>query len=446
MVLRAANGHGKAAVDFLLHRTAWGRGEVDDSADPSKYERRSWVEKEVARCAAKNPTLTLGAEDMFEVVAADAPAQPDRAPESPLHKLWPQAAPTWFAQQPPPRRYLLRHPDGDGLLPQGKAATLSAAGGTGKTNAVCQLAVSVATGRPWLGHFAVDAVAPRRVLLLLGEEDAGEVHRRLSAAGAALGLTPAEREAVCANVVALPLAACVTPLLRLGPDGQPRPTEHMQALHARLQEAAGDGWGLIVLDPQSRFAGCDVEKDNALATAFVQHVEQLTTAPSNPTVLVVAHSSKLARRMGTADSRGVTGLTDGFRWHATLTAVGLDRARFAVEKNNYGRPSDPMHLTRGTGGLLFAETEAQRALREGAGDREREAQEAADGKRQDERVEKAVDLARRQPGLSKGELAAAIGGKTTEALRAVDAAVAKGLLVKRIDGKAHRYEVAGPST
>ena len=51
--LRAANGHGAAAVDWLLS-TPWGRGEIDNSADPGKYARRSWVEKDVKRVAGKS--------------------------------------------------------------------------------------------------------------------------------------------------------------------------------------------------------------------------------------------------------------------------------------------------------------------------------------------------------------------------------------------------------
>lgn len=55
LALDGANGHGQAAVDWLLTRTAWGSGQVDDSKDPSKYTRAEWVAKDVARAAAKAP-------------------------------------------------------------------------------------------------------------------------------------------------------------------------------------------------------------------------------------------------------------------------------------------------------------------------------------------------------------------------------------------------------
>lgn len=236
-----------------------------------------------------------------------------------------------------------------------------------------QLAVSVATGRPWFGHYPVSRTIPQRVVLLLGEEDHTEVRRRIFAVADALQLTDYDRRAVAESVVVLPLAGQVCPLLALeAMTGTAYPTPHLDALRKNLDTHASDGWSLVVLDPQCRFAGVDVEVNNALATRFVQECESLTTAPGNPTVLVVAHSSKLSRRMGEADSRGVTGLTDGFRWHATLKAEGQD-VLFNVAKNNYGRPSEPIRLVRHAHGILLAETEQERQGREA---RQRAAAEA----------------------------------------------------------------------
>lgn len=122
-----------------------------------------------------------------------------------LPSLWRALEPTLLTDPPEPRRWLLRHPDpesadigandGSGLLPLGKVGVLSAEGGAGKTSVLVALALSVATGRPWLGHFRVDEAARRgRVLLALGEEDEEEVHRRLYAASEALGLDGESRK------------------------------------------------------------------------------------------------------------------------------------------------------------------------------------------------------------------------------------------------------------
>ena len=74
LALDGANGHGQAAVDWLLSRTAWGQGQVDDSKDPSKYTRADWVAKDVARAAAKAPPPASAVFDELPM--------PERTPEA----------------------------------------------------------------------------------------------------------------------------------------------------------------------------------------------------------------------------------------------------------------------------------------------------------------------------------------------------------------------------
>ncbi|HMR75388.1 MAG TPA: AAA family ATPase, partial [Polyangiaceae bacterium] len=221
---------------------------------------------------------------------------------------------------------------------------------------------------------------------------------------------------------------------------------HLEALRDRLSREAGEeGWSLIVIDPQARFAGVEVETNNALATRFVQECEALSTAPGNPTVLVLAHSSKFARRQGQADSRGVTALTDGFRWHATLTAAGKDRAKLAIEKNNYGRPSDPIYLVRSSAkcGLLFVETDADREKRKLDDDAlaaekatEKEARKAVKAETAEtERIQRIVKALvshqeREKPDAEPNSkaLVSLAGIKTTLGLQAVAGAEARGYI------------------
>lgn len=66
MALAAANGHGDAVLDWLMTRTAWGRGEIDDSMDPGKYGRTRWVEQELLRVAARAPRVN--AAELFPVL------------------------------------------------------------------------------------------------------------------------------------------------------------------------------------------------------------------------------------------------------------------------------------------------------------------------------------------------------------------------------------------
>jgi hypothetical protein len=153
-------------------------------------------------------------------------------------------------QPPPPRRYLLSHPDGDGLLAAGKVGLLASEGGCGKTMVLCQLAVAVALGTDWLAHFSVgsDAVGGR-VLLALAEEDAEEAHRRLWAVLQSMEATERQRKTVAERVVVLPLAGHAVALLRSDAAGNTEETAELDRLRRLLHEHAGDGWALIALDP-----------------------------------------------------------------------------------------------------------------------------------------------------------------------------------------------------
>jgi len=442
--LRAAHGHGSAALDYLLTRTAWGRGDVEESADPAKYGRRSWVAAEIRRAAGKN--TSTNPETIFEDEVDDFEPPPRR--ESPMLTVGKGKRRPWFEQTPPPREYLLHHPGGDGLLPRGKVGLLSAAGGTGKTTALIQLAVAIATRRPWLDHFDIGETAGRDVLLLLGEEDADEVWRKVFFACIELGLTPEQKREVEHHVLAAPLAGEAVPLMRLGEHGNAEGTGHSDALLARLNE--GYDWGLVVVDPVSRFAGINVESDNTVATRFVQELERFCHAPGRPTVLAVGHTSKEARRAGTADQRGVTGLFDAVRWAATLNGKSRHRVEFEVPKNNLGRPSEMVALVRGEHGLLSAETNTQAAERSAQEAHEKAAAAAvkedqklaAQEARRSNLVTDVVTACRRNPGASKATLVALVKGKRTYAHDAVDRAVALGLLVRESNGKAFQHYVA----
>ncbi len=312
-----------------------------------------------------------------------AEAAPTPAP-SPIETGWGHLSPTMFSTTPPPRRWLLRHPtkdgapcdpgEGDGLLPRGKAGLLTAEGGAGKTMAVLALAVCVATGHPWLGYYPVSGEGGN-VLLLLGEEDAEEVHRRLWAVGRALGLTSAEKDTAAARIVALPLAGEECALAVQVKPNVIVPSPHYQALRRMLEATAPpSGWALVVVDPLSRFAGVPIDVDNFGATRVVQVVESLVRAPGNPTVLALHHSSKDARKNGTVDARGATGITDGVRWVAGLTCRDDGNVEFRQTKSNYSRPMpEAMGLARGPDGVLYATGSTA-----GAASRARDERELAD--------------------------------------------------------------------
>lgn len=299
----------------------------------------------------------------------------------------------YLLEDAPPQPWLLQHPtvdgepcppgQGDGLFPMGEAGMLSSEGGAGKTMALMQLGMCVALGIPWLDHFEIGEEARGgRVLLLLAEEKPHHIHRRMRACAKTMKLTREQAERVTERVVAIGLSG--QPVTLVGPSadgtGIDVTDEHrdLQKLLARVQfrrcpkcrvvtgrpecECGQElppilGWSLVVLDPLARWAGADTETDNIGATRFVQAVETLSQAPGNPGVLVAHHSSKVARREGKADSRGATGLTDGFRWQGTLRNVKKG-AKFQQVKSNYSAPMvDELDLVRLKGGVLRVKSE-----------------------------------------------------------------------------------------
>ncbi len=275
----------------------------------------------------------------------------------------------WLDERPPPRRWLLQRPAAPeeesalprGFLPLGKVGMLAAAGGAGKTMALVQLAVSVVTGRDWLGHYAVPAESRGPVLLALGEEDKEEVLRRLYDIREGLKLSPGEKEELKRKLKILPLAGHAVQLVSAqGRDKKPEETPFFRELHQRI-EGAGVGWRLLVLDPLSRWAGPETETDNFAATRFVAAVESLSQVRGNPTVLMAHHTTKAARRgldAGEATAaRGASALTDGVRWVANLLKPeGSSLPHLSLVKSNYTAPAPDVVLKRGEGGVLRALT------------------------------------------------------------------------------------------
>jgi len=283
--------------------------------------------------------------------------------------------------RPPKREYLLSRPDDPadpkewiGWLPRSKIAMLAAAGGTGKTMALVQLALCVATGHKWFGY-QPQSRDRRRILLALGEEDRDEVWRRLHFAAEGLGLNHHDKEQARKRIVPLPLAGVSGVGLT---DREGKPTDALRSLQRRLN-AAGE-WELLILDPASRFMGPGTESDNTLATRFVSALESLVDVPGRPTVLVAHHTSQTALQAGSTDqtaSRGVTGLVDGFRWQAVMAwekgTIGKgSNARWEVEnllrlklaKTNYSAKGPAVHLEYAERGVLklVEETEAKERI------------------------------------------------------------------------------------
>jgi RecA-family ATPase len=354
------------------------------------------------------------ADDIRAELLADIEKQKSGSTAPPWESLVTPLDPAWMANAPPARQWLLRdvrRPKRDGVLPMGKAAQLVAEGGIGKTMAMIQLAIAKATGADWLGTFSTGD--PGDALVLLGEEDAAEVQRRVYNAAR----TKDGRPVSAGSVVVLPLCGVQCALLERDERGNTRETAFCGWLRDYVSRRP---WSLIIIDPLSRFASVDTETENAQGTRFVQVIESFA-ALTGATVLVAHHTNAVSRGPGASvrGGRGVTSLGDGFRWVASLTATEVDlegeaeRERLGEVvtlrsvKTNYSRKFEPVVLRRLDGGPFVPLDETDLALVEQAAgvdaakvERER-ARTDAEESAHDEAVMRAV---REHPGISRRDL------------------------------------------
>ena len=281
----------------------------------------------------------------------------------------------WLNERPGPRPMLLDAVEGKGskpFLPLGKVALLAAAGGAGKTQALAQLALTVASAshapgdrRLWLGAYRPALDGPGNVLWACAEEDRDELRRRLQRAARGIGLNDREQDRAGRHLWPLPLygedSRLVTPELE--------DSRFLVELERYL--AADDRkWALVILDPGSMFMGADDEKDNAAATAFVKRVQQMTQAPGGPTVIVAMHTGKQGVRNDVADDdqylvRGSSAFVDGARWVASIRWLdgvikgpGLPRMLCMQHtKTNYTPKAPPLNLVMDEEGFVRSATD-----------------------------------------------------------------------------------------
>ena len=308
----------------------------------------------------------------------------------------------WLVDTPDPMPRLLHTPDGKACyLARGKVGMLVGAGGRGKSQALADLAVAVASGGKWLRTYPVEA--PGRVLLAYGEEDLDEARRRLHRTARSAGLLPdprgaertwatpeaAERFALLRrNLELLPLYG--KPATLVDPNNPDLASPFTKALLAKLGEP-GEPWALVILDPGARFMGPMAETDNAAATRFVEVLEQLTQVRGGPTVLLAHHTSKAyltEEDSNQGAARGSSALVDGARWVANLDyqPLGANRderdearaklverlgpekgkrinfLRLHVTKTNYGPRVAALELVNFAGPLVPAERNELEAL------------------------------------------------------------------------------------
>lgn len=363
----------------------------------------------------------------------------------PVEHVWQQLkASAVLHSAPLNREWLITRPNefapelAVGVMQRGKVGLLVAEGGAGKTIALIQLALAIATGRKWLDYFGV---VPGRVCIALAEEDRDEMHRRFYALAKAMRLTDAQVALADERVVAVPLSGISARFLM--PNGERAP--FLAEMKARLNDGLGP-WSLIILDPLSRFAGADTEKDNAAATLFIEAAESLISAPGGPAVLIAHHTNKLSRTEGAGlaakagNARGASALTDGARWACELQSRGDDGARLTVTKSNYAGQGHPLDLIRDgdQGGYLRVATPAELARQIEAREQATETLAQTEDRRLETRI---LRVLTDSPGLSKTELQKRLHANRQAIARTVDVLLEQRRLVTVA---ANAYAVAPP--
>lgn len=279
---------------------------------------------------------------------------------TPLFNIEDFRASRFLRTSPPPRRWLMK-----GIIPAGIVCQLVAPGGTGKTMIAMQLGVSCATGLPFAG--AWEPVETGSVLMLLGEDDDSELHRRV--------YNIANQIAVTSTTAATQLGERLFIKSVIGEDNLLTSTEadtrevRHTPLVDRLIVTAKQipDLKLIVIDPASRFRGGD-ENAAGDTTRFVQALERIAQA-TGATVLVIHHANKASMTASSGSqsaARGSSALTDGVRLQINLATLNKDTGKryglteddckgyltLSIAKTNYSAPQNDILLKRGEGGYL----------------------------------------------------------------------------------------------
>lgn len=309
----------------------------------------------------QSPPLDVGkVQSTVESLAmADMRNHPERhkGPLTPLFDIADANIDLLLRTSPPIRRWLL-----SGMLPLGIVGMIVAPGGTGKSQFVLQMGVTVATGIPlcdvWQGGERGTA------LLLLAEDEIDEVHRRLDRIITELSPSyPAIAVNLSKGLLIKSLTASSNLMTRARRRGDVEATDYVDRL--LLTVAGIPDLRLIVIDPASRFRGGD---ENAAddTTRFIEQLERLRHA-TGATVLVCHHANKASMNpttgtRGQAATRGSSAMTDGVRWQLNLAPpakeakAGLDTNKqylsAELTKSNYGPPIDAEILIRKPNGYL----------------------------------------------------------------------------------------------
>lgn len=288
--------HVDVAVRWLIEKTAYGHGQIEDSKDPGRYSSERWVRADLLRLRGKqqaqvsnvfdvihtNGTPSIGTdqrgpfdaspldpmtvfEQVEETTPKNAPAVPAEEPdEPPGDTLFFEPVASLVARDPRPK-WLVQ-----GIVEQDSLVVVSGAPGSYKSFFALDLALALATGQPWHGRHVKGAP----VLLLAGEGHGG-LARRFQAWFKEYDLS-AEKAPVAISRHA-------------GQMLDDKQYEYMVSEAKKRVVQWGRLPGLVVIDTLNRNFGPGDENSTEDVTKFLERCDRLRRVFPGVTVMIVHH-------------------------------------------------------------------------------------------------------------------------------------------------------------
>lgn len=258
---------------------------------------------------------------------------------------------------PPKREWVIQD-----FLPRKIVGSIIAAGGTGKSFLAMHIAVSVASGSSLFNRF--QPTRPMKVVFISGEDDCPELQRRLHKAASFLPMHI--RNNINVNLHFMDFADSFELFTAKTNKGEVSITDVPSLICEQINSEIGSDIGLVIIDPISRFRGGE-ENMAADTTRFVQALQQIRDR-LNTCVLTLHHVNKQSGGNGASqnNARGSSAFIDGVRLvyqlnNLTDTEVEKMYGKSSLMpklltlqsvKSNYGRPIEPITLSRKDDGSL----------------------------------------------------------------------------------------------
>lgn len=233
---------------------------------------------------------------------------------------------TRYRGSPPEMEYLV-----DGIFPLGSPALLAASGGIGKSFALLDLALKIATNsddpfHPASYAFGGKVLAKGTVVMLTAEDSKDSVHRRLQQIA-----DDEQLEKAGERLIVVPIPDATGPIALVNEAmGTVSMTEHFHALVEQLTQI--DDLACVMIDPLQAFCWADINADPKAAQLWWTSMSTIS-AKTGATTLSSHHMRKDGLS-GVTDAqsareaiRGSSALVDGARLAYALWALSGDAER-----------------------------------------------------------------------------------------------------------------------